>query len=337
MYFLLHRHFFIWAVIILVAHSAAGCQPVQEGQALPAHAEIAFISWQDNRIQINKMNWSGSSNMTNSLNNESYPVWSPDGNQIAFLTNQNGKQYLALIDADGSNKRLPVETIQARDVPPSWAFDSQMVAFACTLEQRTTICLVSVTGDWINIMPGDWASLGSIQWAPADPNLLFHANSGSNRDIFVYTTYTNIIRNLTNKNGQNYSPTWSPDGRKIAFVSNRDQQTGIFTMNIDGTNPHLLLKTNIYNHLYWSPDSKKIAFSQASGENHLCIINTIDNFLCCTKKDGSHPTWSPDGHFLVYESRRNNKSYLYMTDNTCGQSQRLTNRTTGSFSPAWRP
>lgn len=337
MYKSLCRIFSKWTVICLVVLAAAGCQPPGEGQALPAQAEIAFISWQENNIKIKKLTQSGSSILTNNAHNEAYPVWSPDGNQLAFLTYQNGMQYLAVMNADGSHMRLLGEPFRAKDVPPAWAFDSQMIAFACALEERSTICLVSVTGDWMDIMPGDWASLGSIQWAPADPIILFHALTEGRRDIFVYTTYTNSTRNLTNRNGQDYWPTWSPDGRKIAFISNRKQQTGIYTMNIDGTNPHLLLTTNIHNDLYWSPDNNQIAFSQAAGENHLCIFNTIENSLCCTNKDGSHPTWSPDGHFLVYESRRRSKSYLYLTNNTCSQPQRLTTTTAGSFSPTWRP
>ena len=186
-------------------------------------------------------------------------------------------------------------------------------------------------------MPGNWPSLGSIQWAPADPIILFHASVESTRDVFTYTTYSNTIRNLTHHKSQDYAPTWSPDGREIAFLSNRNEQTGIYTMNIDGTNPILQLATNIQDRLYWSPDGTQIAFSQSSGKNHLCILTITNKILTCTNKDGSHPTWSPDGQFLVYESRRNNRSYLYLTDNQCSHPKRLTKNPSGSFSPTWRP
>ena len=234
-----------WAIIIFVCLSSAGCKSAIEGHALPANAEIAFISWHEMNIDLYKITRSGSSGLTNTPQHESYPVWSSDGSQIAFLSNQNGERHLEVMDADGSNRRVLAKSILARDEPPAWAFDSQMIAFACSFEQRSTICLASVTGNWMQPMPGDWASIGSIQWAPADPAVLFHANSGNSKDIFIYITYTGEIRNLTNRAGHDFSPTWSPDGRKIAFISTRNAKTGLYTMNIDGTNPHLLLSTNI--------------------------------------------------------------------------------------------
>ena len=337
MFLLLRTKFYFLGIILLITISSTGCKPVIEGRALPEHAEIVYMTWRDNNTEIFKMTLSGSQNLLPTHSNESFPVWSPDGGHIAFLSTQNGNQHLAIMDADGSNKRILAETIRAKDVPPAWAFDSQMIAFVCILDQRTTICLVPVTGDWMQIMPGNWTSLGSIQWAPADPIILFHATTETSRDVHTYTTYTNTIRNLTNRQSQDYAPTWSPNGRKIAFLSNRNNQTGIYTMNIDGTNPSLLLSTNIQDRLYWSPDGQQIAFSQSLGENRLCVLTTADKNLSCTNKDGSHPTWSANGQFLVYESRRNNRSYLYLTDNECSYSQRLTNNRSGSFSPIWRP
>ncbi len=329
--------FYHWAAVIIISLSATGCLPFDEGRRLSFHGEIAYIAWGDNNTEIYQITPSGNSGLLTTPNNESFPAWSPDGHYLAFLSTQNGIQRLAMMDADGSNFRTLAETINAKDVTPAWAFDSQMIAFACMLDQRTTICLVSVTGEWMQIMPGNWPSLGSIQWAPADPIILFHATTEGKRDIFTYTTYSNSIRNLTHHDSQDYAPTWSPDGRKIAFVSNRNNQTGIYTMNIDGTGPILLRSTNIKERLYWSPDGKQIAFSQSNGENRLCILTVTNNNLSCTKKDGSHPTWSPDGQLIVYESRRNNKSYLFLTDNECAHVKRLTINPSGSFSPSWRP
>lgn len=338
MFILLRKtNIYYWGLILFILISSTGCESVVAGRALPEGAEIAYIAWNNNNTELFTMPPSGGLNLTATHNNETFPVWSPDGRHLAFISTQNGNQQLGLMQADGSNKRILAETTRAKDVPPAWAFDSQMIAFVCILDQRTTICLASVTGNWMQIMPGNWTSLGSIHWAPADPTILFHAMNGTSRDIYTYTTYTNSIRNLTDQKSQDYAPAWSPDGRKIAFVSNRNDQTGIYTMNIDGTNPTLLVATNIQDRVYWSPNGQQIAFSQSLGENRLCVLTIKQNTLSCTNKDGSHPAWSPDGQFLVYESRRNNRSYLYLTDKECSYAQRLTKNRSGSFSPVWRP
>ncbi|MCD4674335.1 MAG: hypothetical protein K8R77_16860 [Anaerolineaceae bacterium] len=337
-YMLLRINLLQWILLIILVVLTAGCQPVVEGQALPAGAEITFISWRNKNIEIYKMNPAGSQNLTLTPHHESYPVWSPDGSQLAFLVAENGQQHLAVMDADGSNKRLLAENILALDEAPAWAPDAQMIAFACVAEQRSSLCLVSVTRGWMQIMPGEWASLGSIQWAPFDPIILFHAMAGTSQDIFAYTTYTDSVRNLTYREGQDLSPAWSPDGRKIAFYSNRNDHPGLYLMDIDGTYPYLLLESNIQNAFRWSPDGKHIAFSQpAVGKNYLCVFQIEGQSLRCTQKDGTHPAWSPDGQFLVYESRRGSHSHLYLTDLSCNETLRLTKDSAGSFAPGWRP
>ena len=58
-----------------------------------------------------------------------------------------------------------------------------------------------------------------------------------------------------------YWPVWSPDGKRIAFTSNRDGNYEIYVMDADGGNPHNLTRCSAQdNFATWSPDGKKIAF-----------------------------------------------------------------------------
>jgi TolB protein len=327
-----------WGILVILIFLATGCQPIVEGQALPEGAEIAFVSWRDQNVEIYKMTPAGAVNLTQTTANEAFPVWSPDGSQLAFLVDESNQQHLALMDADGSNRHLLAESVLALDEAPVWAPDGQMIAFACVAEQRSSLCLVSVSGGWMQIMPGEWASLGGIQWSPTDPIILFHAMSGNSRDIFAYTTYTNRTRNLTNRSGQDHSPAWSPDGRRIAMISDLNDHPGLYIMKIDGTYPRLLLEDTLQNSLEWSPDGQFIAFSQAAvGETHLCVLQVNSQVLHCTVKNGEHPVWSPNSQNLVYESRSNNRSNLYLTDPNCNRPRRLTADSAGSFTPHWRP
>jgi TolB protein len=69
------------------------------------------------------------------------------------------------------------------------------------------------------------------------------------------------IRRLTNHPGMDYWPVWSPDGKQIAFTSNRSGNYDLFLMNADGSNVRNLTQhPSQDNYAAWSPDGKRIAF-----------------------------------------------------------------------------
>jgi Tol biopolymer transport system component len=107
-------------------------------------------------------------------------------------------------------------------------------------------------------------------------------------------------RRLTNQGSSNSSPAVSPDGRSIAFVSNRDGNDEIYIMDIDGGNPHRLTQ---------------ITFAD-------------DNF----------PSWSPDGRRIVFNSGSPRGGFdLYVIDADGTNLLRLTDHSGWEFEPAWQP
>ncbi len=113
---------------------------------------------------------------------------------------------------------------------------------------------------------------------------------------------------LTDPSFKNFDPTWSPDGKKIAFTSTRERMSQIYIMNADGSNQTPLTHDSANNkEPAWSPDGKKIAFvSDREGKDRIYVMNAdgTGQIRLLSKPSGSYkdasPAWSPDGEKIVF-------------------------------------
>ena len=153
---------------------------------------------------------------------------------------------------------------------------------------------------------------------------------------------TNQVR-ITNNAATDANPTWSPDGSKIAFYTNRDAGNyEIYSMNADGTNPTRLTNNVAFDYQpAWSPDGRKIAFvSTRDGNYEIYTMNSDgSNQQNITKDPGfdGTPAWSPDGTKIAFSSFRTG-NYEIFTMNADGTNQtQITNNAATDTDPTWSP
>ncbi|MFA5034618.1 MAG: FlgD immunoglobulin-like domain containing protein [Candidatus Margulisiibacteriota bacterium] len=153
-------------------------------------------------------------------------------------------------------------------------------------------------------------------------------------------TISSLIQ-LTSSDAWDFEPSWSPDGSKLAFSSNRSGDYDIWVMNENGTGLANLTSNPAYDGKpSWSPDGAKIAFvSDRSGNKDIWSMNAdgtnLKQLTDLTIID-TDPTWSPDGLKIVFASNRSANFDLWVINvDGIGSPTKLTSSEADDREPSW--
>ena len=164
----------------------------------------------------------------------------------------------------------------------------------------------------------------------------------SDRDIALLDLESKEITRLTEGNLTDDYPAWSPDGKKIVFMSERSGWFQIHVMDADGKNVKKLTEEDGEKWKpAWSPDGKKIAFAgDGSDDWEIYIMNQDGSDLQQVTEVNGHdwgPAWSPDGQKIAFASNRSGDFEIYVMDTNGENVKQLTNTPGVDFEPVWSP
>jgi Tol biopolymer transport system component len=232
------------------------------------------------------------------------PSFSPDGTKIAFESFRSGGSEVWVMNADGTGLTQLTFNGPAEDRGTSWSPDGTQIAFH------------------------------SARFPAAEPG-----PGHSALEIFTMNADGSNQVRLTNNNFQDSLPSWSPDGTKIAFNSNRDLDQEIYVMDVDGSNQtRLTFSPGEDAHPMWSPDGTRIAFHTRRFRTLDIMVMNADgsNVRRITSTDDTHeffPVWSPDGTRIAFTGNTLDPSGfdVYVMDADGGNITQLTFNGPGVF------
>jgi Tol biopolymer transport system component len=173
------------------------------------------------------------------------PVWSPDGHKFAFIGNRVSGNYIFLMNADGSDQRqLTYGKGGGSDMCPAWSPDGRWLAF-----MRDGIWLIHPDGTDQHRLAGSAADDWFPTWSPDSKKLAVTGHGepvgtphqwsdlGGDDEIYVIGVTNGRRLRLTANADNDLHPAWSPDGRWIAFTSERDGPPRIYKVRPDGSDP----------------------------------------------------------------------------------------------------
>ena len=166
------------------------------------------------------------------------PTVSPDGTRVAFVSSKDGDPEVYVMRADGSEVQR-ITTFHAEDWGPSWSPDGQWLAFFSSREGgRERLFVVRPDGTDLRAVSGGTATGDEREavWSPDSQRLAFVGRpQGGMARIWLANVAGGEPVALTDGKQVDDQPAWSPDGKHLVFVSERDGDVDLYLMRADGT------------------------------------------------------------------------------------------------------
>ena len=280
-------------------------------------------------------------------------AWSPDGKQVAFSREFGGQvRELFVVAAEGGEARQVTFDKQTMG-GFAWTPDSRELVFDSNRKSGTNLWRIGVAG-------GTPEPVVHTASHPAFPAISLRGNRLVYSDFFVDSNIWRyelpdpasganalvmpgaVIPNAVKPNAglqpskclicstvEDYSPRFSPDGRRIAFVARRAGSDEPWTANADGSKPGKLTSLGAHTGSpRWSPDGHWIAFdSTAEGSARVYVIGAAGGTprrLTTEPSKEIVPSWSYDGQRLYFASDRGAQSHIWKVPFAGGPVRQVT-------------
>ncbi len=261
------------------------------------------------------------------IENAGGPRWSPDGKWIAYSGSAEGQRGLIVAKADGTGARF-LHAIDGTNAPLphmgetyAWSPDSKQIVF-----------VHATPGPETAEASGDPVVITRYLYKPDFAEGMTRFNDNKRLHLYIVNVETKAVRQLTKGDLYEHSPDWSPDGKRILFISNRepdgDQFFNYDVLTADAATGAITRLTATENAEYvpkWSPDGTRIAYlgtrrgltdlETTMEDTHVWVMNAngsqrtelgkaIDNRQMTA-------TWSPDGNWIYTTVTERGSMKLY--------------------------
>jgi Tol biopolymer transport system component len=329
----------------------------------PDGRRLAFIGRKDTGLSVVELE---SGRLRRLLPDATSFGWSPDSRRLVAFGSTHGRRGLIVVDADGKRRPRVIVRAGARSnrVILGWSPDGRAVAYGFTIRRpnaewddgREGLAVVDVSGAKPPRIIVTAESFPTVRWSPDGSKLAY---------VVIEGKYSCCVLHVVNRDGsddrslagnqlkQALEPTWSPDGRMIAYCSCGQGGGDLHVIATDGGTDRTLA-TNLDN-AAWSPDGSLLVGTRevagdvtrrtlvvvqadGSGERVVATNATVASWNAkrTTLTLVGWPVWSPDGRTIAYVRADQAGVHAYRVDADGANTQQLTHAAASDTWLHWR-
>lgn len=269
---------------------------------------------------------------------------------IALIGTSTGKKELFLMDADGANLRQ-LTSDRSISLAPNWLPDASGLIYTSYRKKYPDLYRINLqTGVRERISKYSAMNMGGA--VSPDGRLAAVVLSGrdatpgnpplANPELCVMDLHSGKVTVLTRTpNAAEASPSWSPDGQQIVYVSDQAGTPQLYIISRSGGQPRRLTSRGSENTSPdWGPNGLIAYASRQGGRYGVHVIDPVTREITTPPQDGAEydePSWAPDGRHIAATRSQNYSSQVYILDTMGDSPLALTNHKGDWYSPAWSP
>ena len=268
--------------------------------------------------------------------------------RIAFIDGTK----LKIVDSDGANVRT-IPTVGAA-LSPSWHPSGRSLVYVDADDRGTRIAQVDLRTMKARLLPASSRGLNITPVYTKDGKNIVWATGGDSPAELVLASATGsdtAPKPFVGRTGfETTSPSFSPDGKQLVFMSPFPLTPQLYAMNVNGSGlrrltPVVTGKRSYRTGADWSPNGEEIAFQQQNGDFQVWTIRVRDRVMTQLTSDGENedPAWAPDGRHLSITRRLGaigDPRAIWVIDARTGRLRQLTvtgDARLSDWSPPLRP